>query len=133
MSEPPHLRRSFEAPITTTARNTSNGTDGATNNAPLKITPGTLVADRIQVTGDTWPTGASTTLTSTLYGPLASPPAQRANAPSGTPVQFQSQHTITGRGTFTTTSTRLHTPGWYTYDETAPAIPGTRERRAGAM
>lgn len=118
------IASSFDYAITTTARNTSTGTGEATNNTALKVPAGTLVADRVQVTGDVWPAGAATTLTSTLYGPLSAPPTQQANAPSGTPVHFQSTHPITGRGTYTTTSTRLNAPGWYTYDESTLRIPG---------
>lgn len=94
------------------------------------------VSDTVNITGGV--AGASATITSTLYGPLAALPTESAAAPAGTPVFDTVTQTATlsstGTATVTMTSSLAPTaPGYYVWREAVSGAAGTYASTFGRL
>lgn len=75
----------------------------------------------VKVTSGTWVPGHSIKVTSTLYGPLPTKPAESATIPSGAAKVGSVTTKITGAGTYTTPAIKLpSTSGYYVWVDSAP-------------
>jgi hypothetical protein len=99
----------------------------ATTTSEATARPGDALTDQLTVAipplGGVWGLGYIMTVTSTLYGPFATAPAQSATVPVGAPVAGTVTTDVPGEGTYTSPPITVTAPGFYAWSESAPATP----------